>query len=103
MRKLNSLYFVIATDKKMILHYDKGRLWIKSYGLDRLVAHQNADDLVVKLTVGSESSMASLKNCKDKRFIVERTEKDVDCKSHEVKGLKVEKCKGNIQIKNFPS
>ena len=47
--------------------------------------------------------MALLKEYKDKRFIVQRVAGPVDCKSSEVKDLKVAKCNGTIQIKNFPA
>lgn len=87
----------------MILYFDKGRLVSRSYGIDQLIVYQYPKSLTLNFTTGLENGMALIENYMDKRFIVERKTEDVDCKKHEVKDLKVVECKGNIQIKNFPS
>ena len=93
----------------MKLHYDKGWLETKWFGLGEFLAFRTDDHLHLNFTIPTENgtknetAMALIKEYKDKRFIVERVAGPVDCKSSEVKGLKVAKCNGNIQIKNFPA
>lgn len=91
----------------MILHYDKGRLATKWLGLGQFEASRTDDHFHLNFTISTngtknETAMALLKEYQDKRFIVERLAGPVDCKSSEVKGLKVAECNGNIQFKNLP-
>ena len=85
----------------MLVHFDKGRLVSKSHHIDQLIVYQSPKILAINFTAGLENGMASIEEYRDKRFIVERTTSKVDCKSSEVKGLKVIACNGNIQVKNF--
>ena len=95
----------------MILHFDKGRLATKWFGLGEFLASRIKDHLKLRFVIATrnatenrtENAMAVLEDYEDKRFIVERVAEPVNCTSCEVKGLKVVECNGNIQIKNFPT
>lgn len=88
---IKAIFRLSENSKKMLIFYNKGRFASKSYGIDKLAVDVEPNSLEVKFSAGSESSSASIENFKNKRFVVERTEEQVDCRNSTVEGLKVVK------------
>ena len=85
----------------MYISFIGERLVTKSFGIDKLLIYQNNQFMMVNMTIGSENSVMRIENYTDKRFVVENAEAGVDCWKHQVSGLKLVQCKGNLQISNF--
>ena len=74
----------------------------KSVGLEQLIINPSRHFFIANFSTGKQSGSATIKNYKMKKFTVERTADQVDCKNSPIKDLIVAFCAGNIQVVDRP-